>query len=81
MNPNYALKLKEKIDKRLRVGFIRSLKHATWLSPIMVVSRKIWTIRVCIDYRKLNATEVADAIAGHKVYNFLDGFHIRSRCI
>ena len=40
MNPNYATKVKEEIDKLLRVGFIRLVKQATWLSPILVVPKK-----------------------------------------
>ena len=40
MNPNYAAKVKEEIDKLLHVGFIRPVKRATWLSPIVVVPKK-----------------------------------------
>ena len=39
MNPNYAAKVEEEIDKLLRVGFIRPVKRATWLSPIVVVPK------------------------------------------
>ena len=58
----------------------------TWLSPIVVVPKKNGKIRVCVDYRKLNAATmtdafplpftdgVLDAVAGHEVYSFLDGF-------
>ena len=60
-NPNYAAKVKEEIDKLLRVGFIRPVKQATWLSPILVVPVKNGKIRVCVDYRKLNAAIVTDA--------------------
>ena len=86
MNPNYAARVKEEIDKLLRVGFIWSVKKATWLSPIVVVPKKNGKIRVCVDYRKLNAATVTDAfplpftdgvldaVAGHEVYSFLDGF-------
>ena len=86
MNPNYAARVKEEIDKLLRVGFIRPVKKATWLSPIVVVPKKNDNIRVCADYRKLNAATVTDAfplpftdgvldaVAGHEVYSFLDGF-------
>ena len=86
MNPNYAAKVKEEIDKLLRVGFIRPVKQATWLSPIVVVPKKNGKIRVCVDYRKLNAAtvtyafpllfmdKVLDAVAGHEVYNFLHGY-------
>ena len=62
------------------------MKRATWLSPIIVVPKKNWKIRVCVDYRKLNAAmvtdgfplpftdSVLDTVVGHECYNFLDGF-------
>ena len=86
LNPNYAMRVKEEIDKLLKVGFIRLVKKATWLSPIVVVPKKNGKIRVCLDYRKLNAATVTDAfllpftdgildaVAGHEIYSFLDGF-------
>ena len=61
MNPNYAAKVKEEIDKLLRVGFIRPVKQVTWLSPIVVVPMKNGKIRVCVDYWKLNVAIVTDA--------------------
>ena len=82
MNPNYAAKVKEEID----VGFIRPVKRATWLSPIVVVPKKNRKILVSIDYRKLNAATVTngfplpftdsvlDTVAGHECYSLLDGF-------
>ena len=88
MNPNYAARVKEEIDKLLRVGFIRPIKQATWLSPIVAVPKKYGKIRVCVDYRKLNAAIVRgafplpfsdgmlDAVARHEVYSFSDGFSI-----
>lgn len=86
MNPNYAKQVKDEIDNLLRVGFIKPVHEATWLSPIVIVLKKNGKIRVCVDYKKLNATTVADpfplpfadtlldSIAGHQMYNFLDGF-------
>ena len=79
MNPNYVAKVKEEIDKLLRVGFIRTIKRSTWLSPIVVVPKKNGKIRVCVDYRKLNAAMVTDGFPlpftdGHECNNFLDGF-------
>ena len=50
LNPNYAVKVKEEIDKLLRVGFIRPVKKATWLSMIVVVPKKNAKIRVCVDH-------------------------------
>ena len=52
----------------------------------MVVPKKNGKIRVCVDYRKLNAAMVTyafllpftdailDAVARHEIYSFLDGF-------
>ena len=86
MNPNYAAKVKEEIDISLRIGFIRPVKQATWLSLIVVVPKKSGKIRVYVDYRKLNAATVMDAfplpftdgvldaVVGHEIYSFLDGF-------
>ena len=86
MNPNYALKVNEEIDKLLRLGFIRPVTQATWLSLIVVVPKKNGTFRVCVDYRKLNVVTITDAFPlpftdrvvdvedGHEVYSFLDGF-------
>ena len=86
MNPNYARRVKEEIDKLLQVGFIYPIDQATWLSPIVIVPKKNGSIRVCVDYRKLNAVTITDpfplpftdavldAVAGHEMYSFLDGF-------
>ena len=52
----------------------------------MLVPKKNDKIRVCVNYRKLNAATVTDAfplpfmdgvldvVSGHEVYSFLDGF-------
>ena len=86
MNPNYARQVKEEIDRLLAVGFIYPIEKANWLSPIVIVSKKNGKLRVCVDYRKLNAATVSDpfpipftdlmldAVAGHEMYSFLDGF-------
>ena len=56
------------------------------MSPIVVIPKKNGKIWVCVDYRKLNAAivtdafplpftdRVLDAVAGHEVYSFVDGF-------
>ena len=86
MNPNFAKQVKEEIDKLLKVGFIYPMHQVTWLSPIVVVPKKNGKIRVCVDYRKLNAATITDpfplpfndtmldTVAGHEMYSFLDGF-------
>ena len=39
-NTNYTTRIKEEIDKLLNIGFIRPVKQATWLSPIVVVPKE-----------------------------------------
>ena len=86
MNPNYAKKVKEEIDNLLKAGFIAEVESSDWLFPIVVVPKKNGKLRVCVDYRKLNAQIVKDPfplpftdmmldeVAGHQMYNFMDGY-------
>jgi hypothetical protein len=64
--------------------FLLNLFKKTRLSPIVVVLQKNGKLRICVDFRKLNATtkkdlyllpftdEVIDIITSHEVYTFLD---------
>ena len=86
INLKYATHVKEEITKLLKIGFIRPLKQATWLRPIVVVPKKNRKIQVYVDYRKLNMVTIIDAfplpftdgilntIAMHGMYSFLDSF-------
>ncbi|MCO5576857.1 hypothetical protein L7F22_030677 [Adiantum nelumboides] len=86
MNPNYAKKAKEKIDNLLKARFIIDVESNDWLFPIVVVLKKNGKLRVCVDYRKLNAQIIKDPFAlpftdmmldeigGHEMYSFMDGY-------
>ena len=86
MNPNYAAKVKEEIDKYLEAGFIYPVDKTEWLSPIVIVPKKNGKLRVCVDYRKLNAVtkvdpfplpfteSILEAVAGHEMYTMMDGY-------
>ena len=91
LNPKYSLMIKVKIDRLLKAGFIYPVHNSEWVSPIMVILKKVGAdgkvkIRVCHDFKKLNAatkkdyfplpfTElILDHVSGHKCYNFLNGF-------
>ncbi len=66
--------------------FIQFVKEATWLSPIVIVPKKNGKLRICIDFRKLNAAtkkdpyplpfidEVLNTVVGYEAYSFLDGY-------
>ena len=86
MNPNYAVKVKAELDKLLQAKFISPVDSAPWLSPMVIIPKKNGTLRICVDFRKLNAAtkkdhyplpymeEIIDEVAGHEMYSFLDCF-------
>jgi len=86
LNLNYAAIVKQDINKLLVASFIKPVGEATWLSLIMVVPKKNGKLKICVDFKKLNATtkkyiyplpftyEVINIIVEHEVYTFLDGF-------
>jgi hypothetical protein len=86
LNPNYVAIIKQDIDNLFIASFIKLIEEATWLSPIVVMPKKNGKLRICVDFKKFNATtkkdsyplpytnEVINTIVGHEVYTFLDGF-------
>ena len=91
LNPRYSLMVKEDIDRLLEAGFIYPVVNSEWISPIVVVPKKVGAdgkvkIRVCQDFKKLNASTkkdyfqipfmniILDHVSSHECYNFLDGF-------
>ena len=46
--------IKSEIDKMLEAKVIRP-SNSPWSAPIIVIPKKDGTVRMCIDYRKLNA--------------------------
>ena len=65
LNPKYSLMVKEEIDRLLEAGFIYPISNSEWVSPIVVVPKKVGAdgkvkIRVCQDFRKLNTTTKKD---------------------
>ena len=82
----YSLMVKEELYKLLRVGFIYIVQYSEWVSPIVMVPKKNGKIRICQDYRKLNAVtkkdyfplsfidSILDVVVRHECCSFLDGF-------
>jgi hypothetical protein len=65
LNPRYSLMVKEEIDRLLEAGFIYPVNNSEWVSPIVVVPKKVRAdgkvkIRVCQDFRKLNSATKKD---------------------
>ncbi|KAK9951373.1 hypothetical protein M0R45_006820 [Rubus argutus] len=53
-HPNDEMQIKQEIEKLLASGFIKPIKHPTWLANIVLVKKKNGQVRVCIDFRDLN---------------------------
>lgn len=60
MHPHVALLVKAELEKLLKVGFIRAIDYAKWISNIIPVSKTDKFIRVCIDFRDLNKSCLKD---------------------
>jgi hypothetical protein len=61
LNPNYVAIVKQNINKLLIGGFIKHVEEATWLSPIVVMPKKIknsefvWILKsLMLPQRKIN---------------------------
>jgi hypothetical protein len=86
LNPNYVIVVKQDTDKLLVTRFIEFVEKATWLSPIVLVPKKNGKLKICINFKKLNATtkkdpyplpfrdELLNTIAGYEAYSFLNGY-------
>ena len=70
----------------MKVGFIYPVPLTDWVSNVVPVTKKQGTIRVCVDYRDLNAAcpkdnyptpfidQIIDNCAGSAIFSFMDGF-------
>ena len=86
---NLALKdiVKEELQKLLTAGFIYPISHRKWVSPLVVVLKKVtgkWCI--CVDFRELNKATLKDyfplpfidqsldTMSGKKYFSFPDEY-------
>jgi hypothetical protein len=65
LNPNYAITVKQDIDKLLATRFIEFVEEATWLSPIIEIPKKNGKLKIYIYFKKLNATTKKDPYPLH----------------
>jgi hypothetical protein len=54
LNLNYVVVVKQEINKLLATRFIQLVEEVTWLSPIVIVSKKNGNLKTCVAFKKLN---------------------------
>ena len=57
MNPKYAEKVKEELNKLLEAGFIYEIEHSEWVSPIAIDPKKTRKIQICVNFKNLNVVK------------------------
>ncbi|GKU93239.1 hypothetical protein SLEP1_g6847 [Rubroshorea leprosula] len=85
MSPKVTLKVKEEIERLLKVGFIRTSRYVKWLSNVVPVVKKNGKLRICVDFINLNLTTpkdeypmpiadlLVDGAARHRILSLMDG--------
>ena len=86
MSNEVELKVKQEIEKLLDAKFIRPTRYVQWLANIVSVMKKNGKLRVCVDFKDLNATtlkdiyvmpiadNLVDSIANNELLSFMDDF-------
>ncbi|XP_050890198.1 uncharacterized protein LOC127095564 [Lathyrus oleraceus] len=84
--PEILSKIKKEVERLLRCNFIRTTRYVEWIANIVHVIKKNGPLRVCIDFRDLNAATLkdehpmhvaemlVDSVAGHEYLSMLDGY-------
>lgn len=55
MNPQLQLLVRVELERLLNAMFIKLVEITDWVSLMVLVKEKNRKLRVCVDYRKLNA--------------------------
>ena len=60
MRTEWLLKIKEKVTKQLKVGFIKPIHQAEWIANVVPIPKKNGKVRMCVDFRDLNKAFLKD---------------------
>src|SRR3954464_8286096 len=84
--PEIHSKIKTEVERLLRCKFIQTTRYVEWIANIVPVIKKNGSLRVCIDFRDLNAATpkdeypmpvaemLVDSAAGFEYLSLLDGY-------
>ena len=67
----YRTAVEKELKEMEREGIIESSK-SDWASPMVIVKKKDGSLRICVDYRKLNAVTEMDAYPMPRIDDILD---------
>ena len=71
VSPVMQAHIDKELDEMLKQGIVEPSKSA-WSSPIVMVKKKDGSMRMCIDYRKLNAVSKRDSYPLPQISDTLD---------
>ncbi|MBE2321102.1 RNA-directed DNA polymerase [Solirubrobacter sp. CPCC 204708] len=71
MAPAELKVLRDQLNDLLTKGFIRD-SHSPWSSPVLFVKKKDGSLRLCIDYRKLNRVTVKNRYSLPRIDELFD---------
>ena len=86
MNPQLQILVRTELKRLLQAEVIKPVEITDWVSPMVIVKKKNGKLRVCVDYRKLNActqkdhfplpfiTLLLEEVGGHARYTSMDGY-------
>ncbi|WVZ96653.1 hypothetical protein U9M48_042263 [Paspalum notatum var. saurae] len=72
------LEVKKQIDELLEKGFIRK-STSPWASPALLTEKKDGTLRMCVDYRGLNAVTVKNKYPLPRIEDLFD--QLKGACV
>jgi hypothetical protein len=80
MNPNYAIVVKQDLDKLLNVGFITPIERASWFTNCCYIEKERQVLNLHEFLTKNDPyplpfiKKVLNKVAGHEVYSCFNGF-------
>ena len=86
MKYEIILKIKEEVEKQLKVSFLTMIAYSDWVANIVLVPKKDGKVCICVDYRDLNRANckdnfplpyidtLIDNTASNMFFSFMDGF-------
>ena len=71
MAPAELKELKTQLQELVDRGFIRP-SISPWGAPVLFVKKKVYTLRLCIDYRQLNKVTIRDRYPLSRIDDLFD---------